>query len=327
MTKFRFAIFGLILGAGVVAAVGTLVAQERAPQPDPRPRGRLMMLDGRGSQIGALAQDLTAEELKGLSGVTSGVRIQDVDADSPAAKAGLKEGDIVVEFDGERIRSARQFSRMVEETVGGRTVKLAILRGGQRQMVDVTPESRAFSWGFDGDRIGRDIARGLRDIEPRMRELEPRLREQLREIEPRMRELEPRFRELEPRLREFRFEPPAFDFDFDWDMFPGTTRGRLGIQTESLTPQLAEYFGVKDGGVLVSSVTADSSAAKAGLKAGDVITSIDGDRVRDYDDLLRELRDKNGDVTIGIVRDKKESTIKTTIEPPERRTRRPARPV
>jgi serine protease Do len=316
MKQLRFVIFGLILGAGVVAAVGTLIAQEPRPQPaEPRERGRMMMLDGRGSQIGVMAQDLTADELKTLSGgVTSGVRLDDVDDDSPAARAGLRRGDIVVEFDGERIRSARQFSRLVEETVGGRTVKLGILRNGQRQTVDVTPESRAFSWGFDSDRIGRDIARGMREFEPRLRELEPRLRE-----------LEPRLRELEPRMREFRFDPPAFNFDFD--MLPGTARGRLGVQAETLTPQLAEYFGVKDGGVLVSGVTENSPAAKAGIKAGDVITSIDGGRVRDYDDLVREVRDKTGEVTVGIVRDKKESSLKTTIEQPARPARRPMRPV
>ena len=161
----------------------------------------------------------------------------------------------------------------------------------------------------------------MRDLEPRLREIEPRLRE----LEPRLRELEPRLRELEPRLREFRFDGPAFNFDFDGIM-PGTARGRLGVQIESLSPQLADYFGVKDGGVLVSSVTKDSPAEKAGLKAGDVITSINGDRVRDYDDLLSELRDTPGEVTIGIVRDKKESTIKTSIEQPPARTRRPLRP-
>jgi serine protease Do len=335
MKKLRFVIFGLILAGGVVAAVGTLVAQTPfddaqgrlfdgpqgpppppppPPIPEPRRRAGLMMLDGRGSQIGVMVQDLTADELKGLSGVTSGVRIEDVDADSPAAKAGLREGDVVVEFDGERIRSARQFSRLVEETVGGRTVKLGVVRSGQRQTIDVTPESRAFSWGFDGDRIGREIARGMRDLEPRLREIEPRLRE-----------IEPRLRELEPRLREFRIEPPGFNFDFD--MIPGTARGRLGVQAESLTPQLAEYFGAKDGGVLVSSVTAGSAAEKAGIKAGDVITSINGDRVRDYDDLVRGLRDTSGEVTIGIVRDKKESTVKAAIEQSQRRVRRPVRPV
>ncbi len=321
MRKVRFAIFAALLAAGVALAVGTLVAQSGAPAPQvapaPRPapdaRGRVLMLDGRGSQIGVMVDDLTAADLKSLSGVMSGIRIREVDADSPAAKSGLKEGDVVVEFDGERIRSARQFSRLVEETPGGRPVKLTIVRSGQRQTVDVTPEDHAFGWSVDGDRIGREIARGMREIGPR-----------LREIEPRFREMEPRLRELEPRLREFRFDGPGFDFNFD-DMLPGA-RSRLGVQIESLTPQLAEYFGAKDGGVLVSSVTKDSPAEKAGLKAGDVITSVNGDRVRDYDDLINELRDKSGEITLGVVRDKKDTTVKATIDQRESRPRRPFRP-
>ena len=50
---------------------------------------------------------------------------------------------------------------------------------------------------------------------------------------------------------------------------------------QSLTPDLEEYFGAKNGGALVSSVTRDSAAAKAGIKAGDVITSINGKAVTD----------------------------------------------
>jgi S1-C subfamily serine protease len=290
MKNLRIAIFGLILMLGVVLAVGSLIAQSPAPGPPPAPeeRARVMRFDGRGSQIGVMVDD-----------ASDGVRIGDVDEDSPAAKAGLREGDTVVEFDGERVRSARQFSRLVEETVSGRAVKIVVQRDGTRHTLDVTPQNRALVWGVDGDRIGREVAR-------------------------RMREMEPRLREIEPRLRQFRIDPPAFDFDFDFA--PGVG-GRLGVRVESLSAQLAEYFGVKDGGVLVSSVTADSAAARAGLRAGDVITSIDGDRVRDYDDLISELRGKSGDVTIGIVRDKKESTLKTTIEASPPRVRRPVRPV
>jgi S1-C subfamily serine protease len=99
------------------------------------------------------------------------------------------------------------------------------------------------------------------------------------------------------------------------------------VQVNELTPQLAEYFGASGGGVLVSGVTKDSPADRAGLRAGDVITSINGDRVRDTGDLVDELRDAEGEVTVGIVRDKKESTVKTTIEsePARRRgMRRPA---
>jgi S1-C subfamily serine protease len=46
-----------------------------------------------------------------------------VEADSAAAKGGVKAGDVVVEFDGERVRSARQLTRLVQETPAGRAVK------------------------------------------------------------------------------------------------------------------------------------------------------------------------------------------------------------
>ena len=285
-----------------------------------------MMFGDGGSRIGVAVDDLTADDLKALSGATSGVRVETVDPDGPAAKAGVRQGDLVVEYDGETIRSARQFSRLVDETVAGRTVKLGVVRNGNRETVDVIPESSSLGWDIDSDRIGRGIARGMRELEPRLREIEPRLRE----LGPRLRELEPRLRELEPRLREFGFDAPEFDFDFDFDfehLRPGNTRGRLGVRIESLSPQLADYFGVKDGGVLVSSVTKDSPAEKAGLKAGDVITSVDGDRVRDSAALMNELRDKSGEVSVGIVRDKKESTITIAIEPSPSRTSRPPRPV
>ena len=171
----KLAVFGVVLAAGVAAAVTSLVAQ--APKVEGRSRPRVMMLDGRGAQLGVMVDDLTPEELKSAGGAISGVRIEEVDQDSPAAKAGLQEGDIVVEVDGDRVRSARQFSRLIQETPEGRSVALGVVRNGKRQTISVTPESRAFGFGIDSDRIGRDIARSLREIEPRMRELEPRLRE------------------------------------------------------------------------------------------------------------------------------------------------------
>ena len=247
MSKARFAAFGLILAGGIAAAVSGLVAQT-ARRPDERTRPRVMMLDGRGGQIGVVVEDLDAAGLKAAGGATSGVRLDQVDQDGPAAKAGLREGDIIVEVNGDRVRSARQFSRLIQETADGRAVRLGIVRDGQRQTVEVTPESHAFAFGFDSDRIGRDIARGLRDLGPLLRELEPKLRE------------------LEPRWREFRFDGPM-DFHFDMPGLLSNPRARLGIGIDELTPQLAEYFGVKDGGVLVSSINRDSAAERAGLVA------------------------------------------------------------
>ena len=81
-----------------------------------------------------------------------------------------------------------------------------------------------------------------------------------------------------------------------------------------LTKQLADYFGIADGkGVLVTSVSEDSPAAKAGLKAGDVITAIDGEKVDGAGDLSRAInKKKDGDVTLTIVRNKNQRTITVT---------------
>ena len=49
-----------------------------------------------------------------------GVEVRCVDADSPAAKAGLKEGDVVLEYNGQRVEGGEQFMRLVRETPPGR---------------------------------------------------------------------------------------------------------------------------------------------------------------------------------------------------------------
>jgi len=104
--------------------------------------------------------------------------------------------------------------------------------------------------------------------------------------------------------------------DFMW-FAPG--RARLGVGIEELTPQLADYFGTKDG-VLVTSVEPDTPAAKAGLKAGDVITSVNGKAVSDGGELIEAVQsaDDGAEVTVGYVRDKKAATAKATLEPREK---------
>ena len=91
--------------------------------------------------------------------------------------------------------------------------------------------------------------------------------------------------------------------------------------TESLTDQLSDYFGVK-GGVLVRSVIDDSAAAKAGIKAGDVIVSVNGHHVDDPSDVTEELRRAPGDdFTLDVVRDHKTQTLKGKVESTSNRRR------
>ena len=120
------------------------------------------------------------------------------------------------------------------------------------------------------------------------------------------------------------------DFDFRMDMprvFTLTTRQpRLGISGDDLSGQLGNYFGAPDGeGILVREVTSGGPAEKAGLKAGDVITKLDGERVRNLNDLREKLRDKREKktVAVSVLRKGTESTFNVEIEqpkPPERRT-------
>ncbi len=116
---------------------------------------------------------------------------------------------------------------------------------------------------------------------------------------------------------------PGFPFDVEGGALTIlANRGRLGITMEELNSQLSEYFGVKDG-VLVKSVVDGSAAAKAGIKAGDVITTFNGNHVYDTSDVSRALTrmDDAGEFTVEIVRDRKTQTLKGKLEPRETRTR------
>jgi len=89
----------------------------------------------------------------------------------------------------------------------------------------------------------------------------------------------------------------------------------LGIESESLNPQLAEFFGVKEG-VLVRAVGANSVAEKTGFKAGDVITKVDGEKVvtpKEISGILESARAKKT-LPITVVRHQKEIVLNVTLE-------------
>jgi serine protease Do len=121
----------LAAAAYVVSPVVTAQQRDRNPALG---RAFELALEGPGSTIGVTVRD--------QSGDTAGVLIESVREGTPATRAGLQKGDVVVEFDGERTRSARQFTRLVRETAPGRSVKMTFLRDGSRRTLDITPESR-----------------------------------------------------------------------------------------------------------------------------------------------------------------------------------------
>lgn len=245
-----------------------------------------------GSRLGVSVRDVNDEDVKrGRLGSAHGVVIEDVDDESPAAKAGFKTGDIVVEFDGERVRSVRQFTRLVQETASGRSVAAEVVRDGQKTTLKVEPS--------DGNAFTR-LSR-LNDPQTLFRFENPALLA----------------RPARPPKPPTPPKAPVFK-DFESYFFrPGTS---LGITVSDLSPQLAEYFGTKDG-VLVSSVNDDSIGAKAGLKAGDVLTSINGTKVNDPSDVRRVMNGLAGgaEFTLEIMRDKRAMTLKGKTGQPQNR--------
>ena len=258
-----------VLSAAVTAAVMTAV------QPANAQDARVIVRSFGAASIGVSIRDVTGEDaVKAKMAQPSGVYVESVVEGSPASKAGLQAGDIVVDFDGERVRSATHFTRLVQESVPNRQVSAVVVRGTSKQTVTVVPQA-----GGAFNTLSNDTRLRLRE----------NLQKQL------------------PRDFNLGFDPEAL-------RNRATATGRtLGVTVSPLTDQLATHFGVQQG-VLVSSVTGNSVAASAGIRAGDVITSVNGQNISSSADITRALRDTSGDsVDIAVTRDRKSLSLKATL--------------
>lgn len=93
-------------------------------------------------------------------------------------------------------------------------------------------------------------------------------------------------------------------------------RYRMGLSLQGMSPQLAEYFGLAGrNGALVLYVYPDSPAAKAGIKAGDVILSVGGETTENPLKVHQALRTKqDGSVELRVMRDKQEKSFTVQLE-------------
>ncbi len=257
------------------AAVAEIAAHQAVAGIDDDRAEVWLLNEGDPGWLGVTIAEVTVDKAKELKlPAVRGVVLSSVEADSPAAKAGLKANDVITEFNGQRVEGTVQFRRLIRETPGGRTVQLTFWRDGRAQSVSV--ELGAFRDKLDG----HGYVFGP---------------------------------------KEFKFEMPEFGGKlFGHDIF--LQHGpRLGIDAEDLSGQLGSYFGAPDGeGVLVRDVTSGTPAEKAGLKAGDVIIKIDGERVRTVRDLREKMRAKreNKTVSVSVIRKGTEMSFNVEVEQP-----------
>lgn len=236
-----------------------------------------------GSYLGIDTRDVTHERMVALKlNEERGVEITMVDQDAPAGKAGLREQDVILSFNGQQVEGVEELRRMIHETPPGRTVTLGVSRNGQMMTVKVQLADRRKLFHYPTIAAvppvppvpGAALAPGAPMDMPMVPE----------------------------------FDIPSIDV-----IVHSSVRG--GLMVENLTPQLGDFFGVKNGqGVLVRSVEKGSAAERAGFQAGDVIVRVGDRTVTDSSDWRNAMRrHASGPVPIGVVRNRKSLTLRFVV--------------
>jgi len=207
-----------------------------------------------------------------------GAEVTSVEENSPAAKAGIKEHDVVLEYNGQAVQGTEQLTRMVHETPADRQVKVVVWRSGKTETMTATGATR--NSGFSVNRSGE--GNGFSFTMP-----------------------------------EIQINPPQIDIPRMVMNFQNPLLGIEGEEMGKGS-QLAEFFGVKEGVLVTSVVkdsAAEKAGIKAGdvvVKIGDASVKTPAE----ITSTLRGAT--NSPVTVTVVRNKKEMPVTVTIENPVR---------
>ena len=274
--KLRVAAWTIAFGA-LIAAPAVVSAQ-----PGNRPLVFYSEEPWGGSYLGVDTEDVTADRLGALHlKEETGVEVTMVDQDAPAGKAGLKEHDVILTINDQKVESVEQLRRLIREIPPGRTVTIGISRYGQPMTVkaQLTERKKMPDMNFHFNMPAVNV---------------PPIH-----------------------IPASAFNMPDIDVP---GIVVVHTPHSSGMMIENLTPQLGEFFGTKGGsGVLVRSVEKGSRAEQAGLRAGDVIVKIDGMKVNDCSDFTRLLRARTSSkAELTILREKREQQLTLTMPEPKR---------
>ena len=253
------------------------MAMQPPPPPAPMPPDTMIFFQSGGTFLGVGVKEINAERAKALRLKEEyGVEITTVEPDSPADKAGLKPGDVVLEYNGQRVEGTAQFVRFVRETPPGRTVRLTVFRNGSTQTLTATvAERKGRSFNFPAPKIDEDIRiRIEKELEGAMRDV-PRVT-------------------MSWRAGMLGIEGEALKGSQLADFF-GVAEGVLVRGVMKDTP--AEKAGLKPGDVIVK---VDDRKVEA---------------PRDISVALRAARDASKKtVPVVVVREKKETTLQVTLD-------------
>jgi serine protease Do len=278
---------------GVAAGTAAYAQKDITPPAKPEaPQAFAWSFDGDGGYLGVQTTEVTRDNFAkfGLRDVR-GVAVEKVMEKSPAEAAGIQAGDVIVKFNGEEVTSVRKLTRLIGEVDPDHQAKVSVIRGGREQDITVTvakrpmPEFNNSNFQFSMPPTGKWEMPDLKEL---------------------------------PQMPDFKYLPKGDFKSFDFPNGKGfvwSSGGRqIGVGIVPMSKQLAEHFKV-DSGAMIDEVRDNSPAAKAGLRAGDIIVEANGQPVRDQMDLIKAINEKkDGDVQLTIVRDGNRQTISVTPE-------------
>ncbi len=288
---------------GIAAGTAAIAQQTPAPNTDNSPRAFAWSFDGDGGYLGVQTQEVTKDNFGkfGLRDVR-GVAVEKVMDKSPAAAAGIQPGDVIVKFNGEEVTSARKLTRLIGEVDPDHQAKVTVLRNGTERDITVTvgkrpaPEFSNGNFQFNMPPMGNLNMPDLKNL-PDLQNM-PDLKDM------------PDLQNM-PNGQFRTFNLPNGQ-GWSWSSVGGGRQ--IGASVSPLTKQLADHFRV-DSGVMVNEVRDDSPAAKAGLRAGDIILQADGRTIMNQSDLVRAINEKkDGSVQLTIDRNGSRQTISVTPE-------------
>lgn len=283
-----------------------------------------------------------------------GVLVVEVVDDSPADEAKFRVNDLIFRIDQESINSTDDLIRVIQRHDPGETVRVAVRRDGKELTLPVTlgerpehvfqfrvPALEFFGWRAQG-RLGvgtqgltEQLAeyfkvpggKGVLVVEVMegspagkagakagdvILEVNKEGVASARDIQQALSRTEPC--EEIPLVVLRKEERTTLPVTLAWSSW--RSRVRLGIQTQELSDQLAEHFRVPEGkGVLIAEVLEDSPARKAGLKAGDVVVEVDGERIGSTEE-IHEVLDRRApcdQVPVVVLRDGQRRSFAVTL--------------
>lgn len=323
--------FTLLALLACAAACGSAFAQsasggvsQQASQSDSTTPGvefRPVQLSEMG-YVGVYLGDVNAERarefgLKEVRGAVVGI----VEEGSPAADAGLRENDVILAFNTERVQSRAHFYRLLINSQPGSVVSLGISRGGAEQSLEVVLGRRRSSAPDPCQNLFSEANARLASAtesrklaEEALQKGEEKEARSFFDEEKWLRQLAEESRaKVEEEIREGKIAgcPPSGRPGYDLN----ANRYQIGVDVAPLTAQLADFFNAATDSMLITEVRAEELGARAGLKAGDCIVTVGGKTVKSASDLDRLLdQESSGELEFVIVRDRSERKVKIKLD-------------